>query len=331
MSIDVVFRPGSYRVSVAPGETILEAVNGHGYRAPNACRNGVCHVCVARLLCGDPGREGVLAPALPGHPPSVLICKAQPLSDCELEMTNLYPPGVVPAREMAAQIHAVRALSGDVHEVDLLTPAGIVPDYHAGQYLQLLIPGHEGAYFSIANAPGSRHLQLHILAVPGQSSACEIVEYLRNRPTVRLRLPMGRCCLTSMPASPLVLVAAGTGFAQIKSMVEWLILKGHIRPVHVYWAVRRPEERYAAATFSSWTQLPWLRCVGVTGDSQDNDWTGHHAELVRALCSNPVDWQQAEVYVSGSPPMVYAVQDALRPLGLADHLFHSDVLDYAPR
>jgi CDP-4-dehydro-6-deoxyglucose reductase len=329
VSVEVLFQPGGYRVKVESTETILEAVARQGYRAPSACRNGVCHICAAKLLAGDPGPAGLLT--VPDNAPTVLVCKAKPTSDCELEMTNLHPADKLVLREISVQVKSVTLLSADVYGVELLAPAGELPAFYAGQYLQLLIPQLDSAFFSIANAPGSRVIELHILAPPGQSSAVTILAYLRANPLVRIRLPMGSCCLARIPETPVVLVAAGTGFAQIKSMVEWLLANNFRHPLSVYWGVRKAEERYAMPVFESWRTQPGMHCVAIAADNPDNEWTGHHTELVKALSREQTDWQTTAVYASGSPAMVYATQDALRVLGLPDAQFHSDVLEYAPR
>lgn len=309
-------------VELEPAETALEALERLGCKVPRACLNGVCHVCRARCLSGDPDAE-----------PYVLLCKFRPTTDCELDMPNLYPPGVIAPREMALQIAAVTELTADVHRVELLAPAGRLPEYHAGQYLELLIPEVSGAFFSIANAPGTRQLELHVQASSDSSSARAILSWLRTQPTVRARLPMGACCLSAqaLPTGPVVLVAAGTGFAQIKSILEGLQARHFAHPIHVFWGVRQSKEFYLLPLLEAWRHQPGLQVTAISADTPSNAWSGHHDELIKALQQAAIDWPLAEVYASGSPGMVYAVLDTLLERGLAEARFHSDVLQYAPR
>ncbi|MBK8970966.1 MAG: 2Fe-2S iron-sulfur cluster binding domain-containing protein [Hahellaceae bacterium] len=329
MSHQIHFLPRGYTVTVHPGETVLEALHRLGYTAPYACRNGNCHVCAARGLKGHPGTGARLEGA--NGSPDVLICKARPESDCELEMTNLYAPNEIPATEFAAQIARITPFTPEVFKIELLAPAGRLPAFHPGQYLQLLIPGLDGAFFSIANAPGGREIELHILVLPEQSSAKEILDYLQTHATVKVRMPMGRCCLTQLPEGPVVLLAAGTGFAQIKSLMEGLVAQGFSQPVTAVWGVRRARERYATDIFNAWSQRANVRCLSIDADNLDNEWNGHHGELIRALRDEPIDWSKAQVFASGSPAMVYSAMDMLVDKGLPTASFHSDVLEYAPR
>lgn len=329
MSHRIHFLPRGYTVTVHPGETVLEALHRLGYTAPYACRNGNCHVCAARGLKGHPGSAARLEGA--EGSPDVLICKARPESDCELEMTNLYAPDEIPVSEFSAQIIGIEPFTDEVFRVVLRAPAGKLPAFFPGQYLQLMVPEVDGAYFSIANAPGSREIELHMLVLSEQSSAQDILDYLRTHPTVKIRMPLGRCCLTALPEGPVVLVAAGTGFAQIKSVMEGLLAQGFSHPITALWGVRRARERYAPALFNEWARHPNVRCIAIDADNLDNEWNGHHGELIRALRETSMEWAKAHVFASGSPAMVYSAMDTLLEQGLPEAQFHSDVLEYAPR
>ncbi|MFW5824730.1 MAG: NAD(P)H-flavin reductase, partial [Marinobacter sp.] len=67
------------------------------------------------------------------------------------------------------------------------------------------------------------------------------------------------------------------------------------------------------------------------GDNDDNDWSGHHDQLVEAVLASGFDWTNVQVMASGSPTMVYTLMDALVEAGLPESEFHSDALEYAPR
>ncbi|MDX1399242.1 MAG: CDP-6-deoxy-delta-3,4-glucoseen reductase, partial [Oceanospirillum sp.] len=66
-------------------------------------------------------------------------------------------------KTMACQIESVELLgSSDVYRVVLQTPAGKLPDFAAGQYLEIILPNGDRSAFSIANRPDGRRLELHI-------------------------------------------------------------------------------------------------------------------------------------------------------------------------
>ncbi len=333
------FQPSRHQFTLQPGQTVLEAAQQHGYKLPHACDNGVCHVCSATILNGELQTE--LSGELQADKqlvierrgrPQVLLCKARPQSDCEFEIDALWGPNQLEAKKLALQVIAIESLSADIFRVKLLAPAGKMPEFFAGQYLQLLVPGLDSAFFSIANAPGTREIELHIQVHADQQSAVTILNYLRDNPVVKAMLPLGQCHLSSVPDADVVLIAAGTGFSQMKSLVEFLLSQGYTQAITLYWGVRTPGEMYLRQWVERWAEnTPQLTFVPVSADNQDNEWPGHHAELVREVLLRNHDWQNSLVFVSGSPSMVYTAMDALTPKGLPAQQFFSDVLEYAPR
>lgn len=231
-------------------------------------------------------------------------------------------------------------LTGDIYEVEL-TPRNEHDKrdaealFNAGQYLQLMVPGVQDGFFSIASAPGKRSIELHIEAPEALENSTAILAYIRQSlatgETLKVALPMGKSCIDDAPDSDIVLIAAGTGFAQMKSIVEFLQNSEFRRSVSLYWGVRAAADMYARDLAERWSTEGVVRFVGVTADNVDSEWQGHHAELIRAVIEGGHDWKKSLVFASGSPMMVYSTLDALEPLGLPQERFFSDVLEYAPR
>ncbi|OZG74641.1 CDP-6-deoxy-delta-3,4-glucoseen reductase [Hahella sp. CCB-MM4] len=327
----VRFQPSGHQFEVASGKAVLEAALEQDYKIPHACDNGVCHVCSAVLHRGELENDPLVNVTRKGAA-QVLLCRARPTSDCEFELNALWGPKELETNKLAMQVKSIESLSADIFRVTLLAPAGRLPEFFAGQYLKLLIPGLDSAFFSIANAPGGREIELHIQVHPDQQSAVTILSYLRDNPVVKVMLPLGQCHLSSVPDTDVVLVAAGTGFAQMKSLAEYLLNNGFSGNITLYWGVRQREEMYLRKWMEEWAaQTVQLTFVPVSADNQDNEWPGHHAELVREVLARGHTWDNSLIFVSGSPTMVYTALDALTPVGLPTQHFFSDVLEYAPR
>ena len=241
-------------------------------------------------------------------------------------------PVEIPRLTCTFSILPPRRLAGEVYQVFLRPVQGPVPRFFAGQYLQLMIPGVEAAYFSIASAPGGGKIELHILALPDAGSAITVLNYLKEQKTVDACLPFGACYVSTVPDRAINLVAAGTGFAQAKSIMEWLLQQpGPLPPVRLYWGVRRACEIYQLPLLAGWRNLPGLEIHAICADNPSADWPGKHGELKDILLRESLDWKEQEVIASGSPAMVYSILDCLTGLGLPEEQFHSDVLEYAPR
>ena len=309
---------------------MLGAAARAGIAVPVSCRNGVCEICEARLLKGAALNTRNQQTIKVGE--RLMMCRSIALTDLELEISAVMAAGNNQPGKFQAQVVDVRSISHDVYRVELKLPRRRELSFHAGQYLSVNLPDADPCYFSIASSPSAQNIELHIQATPEWVSAQKVIDALTSGGEVTLELPHGKACLASMPTKPLLLVAAGTGFAQMKSLVDYLRETSYDHPVRLYWGVRRHEDMYLRALAQQW-QDEWSRFtfLPVVGDDEDNDWSGHHDQLVRAVLASGVDWGNVEVHASGSPTMVYTLMDALMEAGLPQQAFFSDVLEYAPR
>ncbi len=242
-------------------------------------------------------------------------------------MGNLQQP-----RETTFHLTELGLVGEDIYQVRLEWPRGESIPFQPGQYLALHLPERDPAWFSIACAPGAQQLTLHVQAPPEWESAREVIDYLKKHGSVRVSLPYGEACLRDVPDEPLLLVVAGTGFAQAKSIVDYLRHCGTRQPVYLYWGVREPDELYLRALAEQWSE-EWEQFhfqPVVCADSDDGT-DCHHDRLVEAILQDSHDLERIQVLASGSPAMVYSVLDGLVEQGLSADQFKSDVLQYAPR
>lgn len=202
--------------------------------------------------------------------------------------------------------------------------------FYAGQYLSLTI-GDRVFPFSIANAPGAEHLELHIKATEGSVDSDLIEEFLDEYPrAVSIEYPLGQCFLNSVPTQPVILIAAATGITQIRSIFDWLTAQTDAHEVHVYWGVVTPDDLYlddyfkAAATQANITYTPVV-------SGEHKPWTGRVGLVGEAVQQDFKNLNDHLFFVSGSPGMVYGTLDQLSAAGLDPQNMRSDVFDYAPR
>jgi CDP-4-dehydro-6-deoxyglucose reductase len=267
----------------------------------------------------------------------LLLCKAYPESDCDIDIIGVLGPGELPLQTISCQIERIETLPSSVFRVFLRPPAGKRIDFYAGQYLSIQIPGKEAAFFSIASAPSERILELHIQAMPGWVSAEGVINWLQQNKSVDISIPYGKACLTEplldqLSERPVILMAAGTGFSQMKSIVETLAEQSFDSEIFLFWGVRQKQDMYLRTLAEQWDeQYSHFHFMPVYGDSNDNEWSGHHEQLWKTVATADLDLKNAEVFISGSPDTVYAAVDGLTEAGVATKQFHSDVFEYAPR
>ena len=145
----------------------------------------------------------------------------------------------------------------------------------------------------------------------------------------RIQLPFGDTHLAELPEGPLVLIAAGTGMAQMHSLIEHCRAAGFKYPVHRYWGARTAADFYELPHWQEWQTLANLRVQRVV--SEDPHWPGRRGLLHAAVREDFADLKPLHVYASGSPGMVYATLDALVEAGMDAQQMRADVFAYAPR
>ncbi|AYC34763.1 CDP-6-deoxy-delta-3,4-glucoseen reductase [Pseudomonas cavernae] len=319
----VTLQPSGAVLDVHSGERILDAARRLGYECPQACRNGNCHICAALLVEGRVRQSG--AELDQGE---LFTCLAEPLEDCMLHWDGVLAPGELPLRRLACQLLECVEVGGDVWRVRLRAPAGKPPRYHAGQYLLIEREDGEPSAFSLASAPHQgRDLELHILGREASTQA--LLAQLQRTGLARVQLPFGDTHLAELPDGPLVLIAAGTGMAQMHSLIEHCRSTGFRHPVHLYWGVRQPEDFYQLEHWQDWQRLDNLHLHKVVSDLCG--WEGRCGLLHEAICEDFADLGPLHVYASGSPAMVYGTLDALVAAGMDAHQMRADVFAYAPR
>ncbi|WP_426415147.1 2Fe-2S iron-sulfur cluster-binding protein [Aestuariirhabdus sp. LZHN29] len=334
----------NFRLSIAPLQesipldtslSLLENLRKQGYQLPSSCRNGNCYICETTLVKGEVESRRGQRTLASQQPHTIYSCISYPRSDLEITAATLRRSGELRMTPLACQVQSIERLNHDVYRVQLLAPAGQLPEFYAGQYLMLELEDGQQCPFSIASAPGrlSRHreIELHIQHAAASEISDRILHSVQHSKVVKVILPQGNCHLQSIPQTPLVFLAAGTGFAQMKGMIEHCLEQQHLMPLHLYWGVRKVEHFYLPTLPHSWSQQHRVTFHPVISDEQDADWDGRCGALHHAVVEDIADLGDAHFYICGSPQMVYASLDDLIAAGVERSRIHSDVFDYAPR
>ena len=112
----------------------------------------------------------------------------------------------------------------------LQLPANENLQYHAGQYVEFILRDGARRSYSMANAPhtlGSPPaIELHIRHMPGGKFTDHVFGAMKEKDILRIEGPFGSFFLREDSDKPIVLLAAGTGFAPIKAMIEHMQHKG---------------------------------------------------------------------------------------------------------
>ncbi len=327
----VTVQPSGQSFEAQEGESVLAAALRQGVMLPYGCKNGACGSCKGKIVAGavDYGHyhARVLTEAERAHG-KALFCQAKPLGELVIECRTIGAAKDVAVRLRPCRVQQLEKVADDVMIVRLKLPANERLQFLAGQYIDFLLKGGERRSFSMANAPHADELlELHIRQVAGGSFTEHVFGKMKERDILRLEGPLGSFFLREDSAKPIVLVASGTGFAPIKSIIESSVHRKVTRPMVLYWGARRPKDLYLNALPEKWArEQPHFRYVPVISEARPEDaWTGRTGFVHRAVMQDLPDLSAHQVYACGVPVMVdSARRDFTTLCGLPEDEFYAD-------
>lgn len=335
MTFKIRIQSSGREFEAAENETVLAAALRQGVMLPYSCRNGACGSCKGKLLSGQVDYGTYETKAMSeaerqqGH---ALFCQAKPLSDLVIEAKEIAAVRDIPIRIMPARVVKMEKLADDVMRLSLKLAEGQRLQFLAGQYIDILLSGNRRRSFSLATSPLSDELlQLHIRHVPGGFFTGHVFTKMQEKDLIRFQGPYGMFFLREDSDRPAILVAGGTGFAPIKSILEYAFAKGITRPLHLYWGVRARRDLYLPDLPQTWAREHGnFRFTPVLSEPRPEDqWTGRTGWVHEAVAADYPDLSGHEVYASGPPPMVEALKAVVKKHGLPEDRLYYDSFEFA--
>ena len=295
----VTLQPSGHEFEVEQGESVLAAALRQGFVLPYGCRNGACGSCKGRILDGRVDYGSYQEKALPEKERAegkALFCQAKPLSDLVLEARTIGAVKDIPIRTLPCRVQKMERLADDVIVLYLKLPANERLQFLAGQYLEFLLRDGSRRSFSMANAPHDDELiQLHVRHVPGGNFTDHVFGKMKERDILRFEGPHGTFFLREDSDKPIIFVAGSTGFAPVKSMLEYAFERGLKRRMILYWGVRRPEDMYLGDLAQQWArEHDNFEFVPVLSEPRPEDrWDGRTGLVPAAILA---DYPDPSVY-----------------------------------
>ncbi len=340
MTFTVHIKPSGHTFDIEPDETILDAALRHGHAFPYGCRNGSCGACLGQVIEGSvvyaTGRPLALSTENQARGLAI-FCQGRAASDLIIEVKETTATEDVAVKTLPALVQKMEQLADDVMRLYLKLPKNERMQFLAGQYIDILLNDGRKRSFSIANTPLDDHLlELHIRHVEGGDFTGYIFDHLQERDVLRIEGPHGNFFLHEDSTRPLLLIAGGTGFAPIKSILEIAFAEKLPQAISLYWGVRAEKDLYLESLPQQWAEThPQFDFVPVLS-AASAQWTGRqgfvHEAVMADLLARGEDFSAYDVYVCGPPVMVKAAFKAFRERGLDEAHFYSDAFEFqAPK
>ena len=334
MSHRVTLKPSNITFNVDEGESVLTAALRQGVNLPYGCRSGNCGTCKSLLKDGDiqyPMEQALCLSDEEKQQGATLLCQAQPLTNLVIEANALPDEDEIVVKKLPCRIQEKKQLCHDVMLLRLKLPVMENFAFHAGQYIDILLPDGRRRSFSLANAPyvnGS--LELHVRHIEGGDFTGYVFNELEEKAILRVEGPRGQFYLREDSELPIIFMAGGTGFAPVKSIIEYSIMHGMERPMTLYWGARAQQDLYMHKLAQVWANdFEHIHYIPILSDPQPGDDPAIRSGLVhQAIIEDFPDLSGYEVYASGPPAMVYAGQDAFVKCHLSLEHYYSDAFEF---
>lgn len=312
MSHNIQIQDHDIAFSCEQGKSVLDSALQAGYEIPYSCRTGICGSCRAQVVSGEvKGGTGSGLSEEEQRDGQVLLCQAKPCSDITVAVREIKKIDRSAIKTVNAKIYRLTRVAPDVTILQLRFPAGTKVKFRAGQYLSVKLDDGSFRHFSMANPPHQNDgIELHIRHVPGGKFSQRIAKNLTVGDQLEVSLPYGDFYLREETDSPIVLLASGTGFAPIKSIVEDAVKRKLTRSMVLYWGARKLQDLYKIDLPQKWAaQLPWFRFVPVLSEAGPEDgWDGRTGFVHQAVIDDIASLAEYEVYACGAPPMINAAR-----------------------
>ncbi len=330
MKHNVEILPSKVNYECEADETLLSSALNAGVILPYGCKNGVCGSCKSEIVEGKVDYGHYQQKALPDEEKAqgkVLTCCAKPLSAVVLKARALTGLGDFPVLKMPCRVNSIEFAAPDVAILTLQLPANQVFQFNAGQYIEFILSDGIRRSYSMANPPSlTGKLELHIRHMPGGVFTDTVFSTLKARDILRLEGPLGAFFLRQSD-KPVVLLASGTGFAPIKSLLEDAFEKQLNRQFIFYWGARTKPDLYLLNLVEQWQQqYEHFKFIPVlSAPTSECHWQGRTGFVHHAVMADFPNLAGYQVYACGAPIVIRsALADFTKQCGLPEEEFYAD-------
>ncbi|MGX9418747.1 NAD(P)H-flavin reductase [Vibrio sp. WJH972] len=211
------------------------------------------------------------------------------------------------------KVKSIESLACNTYRI-LLQPEHVI-DFKAGQYLMVVMGEKDKRPFSIASSPcrSNGELELHIGAAEHNAYAIEVVDAMRQAleqgSTIDIDAPHGDAWLQQDDGSPLLLIAGGTGFSYVRSILDHCLAQNIVRPIYLYWGAKDSCQLYAKEELivlaNQYDNVNFIPVV----ESPDAEWQGKIGNVLQAVVQDFNSLEGFDIYLAGRFEMAGAARD----------------------
>jgi CDP-4-dehydro-6-deoxyglucose reductase len=335
-SFEVRITPQGRTLTIGAEQPILDAALSAGLNIPHSCKSGHCGSCRARLVAGRiryPHGTPLGLSADEARAGEVLLCQARAASDLTVAVRVVAQVADVEIKTLPCRIDSLKRLAPDVMQVFLRLPSVESLPFQAGQYLDVLLEDGGRRSFSIASPPHDSDLiELHARRVAGGGFTERLFKEMRAGALLRIEGPIGQFVYRT-GKRPLILIAGGTGFAPLKSMLRHMLERGIEREIYFYWGARAAVDLYEEALLIDWAKrFPFFHYSAVLSHTSAVEAQDRSVGFVHeAVLARHADLADFDIYAAGPPALIEVIRATFPHRGARADGLYFDSFDFAPK
>lgn len=216
------------------------------------------------------------------------------------------------------KVKSIMPLASNTHKI-LLCPEEKI-QFQAGQYLMVVMGEKDKRPFSIANSPcrNENELELHIGAAEHNTYSIEVVNAMKhalsNNDYIIIDAPHGDAWFRNDNDRPILLIAGGTGFSYVRSILDHCIAQHITRPIYLYWGAKDSAQLYAQDEMNIIDQQNSnIEFIPVIEQSEKN-WKGKIGNVLEAVETDFSSLDKFDIYLAGRFEMAGAARERFTQL-----------------
>jgi CDP-4-dehydro-6-deoxyglucose reductase/ferredoxin-NAD(P)+ reductase (naphthalene dioxygenase ferredoxin-specific) len=238
-------------------------------------------------------------------------------------MTAAHPSPPHPVRHVAARVTGIEEATHDIRILRFEIVDGGPFVFSAGQYAAIRFGDLPPRDYSMASRPDDPVLEFHVRRMRNEGASAYVADALERGERVTLEGPLGDAWLRLDHPGRILGIAAGSGLAPLKSIVETALAAGLTQDIHLYFGAREERDLYLerhflglAARHRNFRYIPVLSSTATVGRRRGNP--------VEAVLADFTSLAGAKAYLAGPPTMVEETMTRLALRGLRADDMHAD-------
>ncbi|MGP3593456.1 NAD(P)H-flavin reductase [Vagococcus sp. WN89Y] len=209
---------------------------------------------------------------------------------------------------LSCKVTSVDAITDTVYRVRLVPEADF--SFRAGQYLMVVMDERDKRPFSMASTPDQHdYIELHIGASELNLYAMAVMDRILKDREIVIDIPHGDAWLREDDDRPMILIAGGTGFSYVRSILLTSLAQNPDRDITIYWGGREEKHLYDLAELEALTVTHKnLRIVPVV-EQPEEDWRGRTGTVLAAVLQDYGSLADQDIYIAGRFEMAKIARD----------------------